>query len=73
MYLLPSLKKDCARKLKSLVDHKNVFKIYEISRLYELQHLESYCCEYMAADIEKVGIYYLHYYYCDSYINFTIF
>ena len=55
MYLLPGLKRICAKKLSSFIDIENVVGMLRTARLFNLTKLEDYCAEYIAGNLEKVG------------------
>ena len=59
LYLLPGLKRQCANVVAGYLQVSNVVMVIKTARLFNLPRLEDQCAEFMAENIEKVGI--LHY------------
>ena len=56
VYLLAGLKRLCAIKMMRYIDADNVMSLMRTAQLFTLTRLEDQCCEFVASNIEKVGI-----------------
>ena len=57
LYLLPGLKKMCANVIGQTLSDSTVISVLRVSRMFDLTKLEDQCAEYMARNLERVGIY----------------
>ncbi len=57
MYLLPGLQRACGQVLANRLSIHNVLTQLRLARFFNLQQLENQCASFIAAHIEKVGLF----------------